>query len=85
MIWPIDPKTKEPSVSLAILIVATAAVVVAIGLELSGLAKGTDLVVEFWLGSAGLYWGRKFTSRNGAVMDALESVEKQLEAKGDKK
>lgn len=85
MIWPVDPKTKEPSVSLAILIVATAAVLVSIGLNLAGIAKSTDLVMEFFLGAAGLYWGRKFTSSKGVVMEALESVEKQLEEKGEPK
>lgn len=85
MIWPIDPKTKEPSVSLAILMVATLAVVVAIGLDFAGMAKGTDLVLEFWLGSAGLYWGRKFTSRGGSIMETLENVQKQLEDKGETK
>lgn len=84
MIWPIDPKTKEPSVSLAILVVSTLLMVVAVGLSLAGISKATDLVLEFWLGSAGLYWGRKFTSKKGAIMDALESVQKQIEDKTDK-
>ena len=85
MIWPIDPKTKQPLVSLAILIVATLLVVAAVGLNFAGLAKSTDLVMEFFLGAAGLYWGRKFTSSKGSVMDTLQSVEEQLEDKGEPK
>lgn len=85
MIWPIDPKTKEPSVSLAILILATTLVFVSIGLNLAGIAKNTDLVMEFFFGAAGLYWGRKFTSSKGDVIDALENLEKKLEEKGDPK
>jgi hypothetical protein len=85
MIWPTDPKTKEASVSLGILVVATACMVVATILSVTGYAKSTDLVVEFWLGAAGLYWGRKFTSSKGSgIAEAIETVAKDLE-QGDQK
>lgn len=79
MIWPTDPKTGQPSVSLGILLLATLVMVIAVGINIAGYAKSTDLVVEFWLGSAGLYWGRKFTSKDGAVLEEVQTAEEKLE------
>ena len=83
MIWPTDPKTGQPSVSLGILLLATLVMVIAVGINIAGYAKSTDLVVEFWMGSAGLYWGRKFASKDGAVLEEAQAVEQQLQGQID--
>lgn len=58
-LWPVDPKSKEPSVSLALLLLSTFGMVVAIGIELTGKTTPTGLVTEFFYGCVGLYFGRR--------------------------
>jgi hypothetical protein len=73
--WVTDPKTGEKSVSLTVLALSTVVMVVAIGLQLSGIAKDVSLATEWWFGAAGLYWGRKFTTSKGQV--GPEPLEKE--------
>lgn len=62
-----DPKTKEKSVSLTLMLVSFILALVAGGLEMAGLVKGTSISLELFWGTAGLYFGRKFTTRGQSV------------------
>jgi hypothetical protein len=59
MHWPTDPNKKEPSVSLALVMISTFAIIVGISLHYAGIEVSTELAFEFWSGSAMLYFGRK--------------------------
>lgn len=66
-LWIRDPKTREPSFTYGLAVVSTLAMLIAIGLELAGKAKGTTLVTEFFFGSIGAYVGRRFSFGRGSV------------------
>lgn len=55
-----DPKQKEPSVSLTMLLVSFIVVLIAAGLEMAGKVKGTSITLELFWGTCGLYFGRRF-------------------------
>jgi hypothetical protein len=61
----IDPRTKEPSVSLSMLVISFLGVLIASGLEMSGKVENTSILMEAFYASAGLYWGRKFQGKSG--------------------
>lgn len=69
-LWVSDPHSGKKSVSLTLVVVSAAVVVIAMGLEMSGLIKTTSMAFEFFGTSCGLYWGRKYTSAKGASLDA---------------
>jgi hypothetical protein len=70
-LWPVDPKTQQRSASLLILILSVVAMLVAIGFELAGKAKGVSLVTEFFYGSAALYFGQRIGWGKGNVSGVL--------------
>lgn len=60
-LWITDPKTKEPSVSLSLLIVTFVGTLVAAGLQMAGKIESTSIMTEMFYGNVALYFGRKFT------------------------
>lgn len=70
-IWVLDPITDKPSVSLTNLVVSILALVIAIGLHIAGKSETTSVALEYFLGSASLYFGRRFTSSKGDVAEKI--------------
>jgi hypothetical protein len=59
MYWVTDPKTKEQSVSLTILMVSLLAVFIAGGLQVAGVVSSTSVFENIFFSSCALYFGRK--------------------------
>lgn len=57
--WVVDPKTKEPSVSLTLLVCASTLMMGAIILDYFKVVKSTSLLDEFFMVSVSLYFGRR--------------------------
>ena len=70
--WIVDPKTKEGSVSLTMLVISFIGVMVASGLEMSGKVENTSILMETFYASAGLYWGRKFQGKTGNILETSD-------------
>jgi hypothetical protein len=64
-----DPKQKEPSVSLTMLVIAFIVAVVAAGLDMAGKVKSTSVTLELFWGVAALYFGRRATLPSKSVID----------------
>jgi hypothetical protein len=56
-----DPKTKEESVSLTLLIISVIALIVAGVCQVSGVVETTGPFLEFFGINAGLYFGRRLS------------------------
>lgn len=67
--WIKDPKSKEESVSLTLVVIAGILCVIGAGLEMSGIVKSTSILMELYLSSCGLYFGRKFTGSKGQILE----------------
>jgi hypothetical protein len=67
--WIIDPKTKEKSVSLTFVVITSVLCCIAAGLEMAGVVKSTSILMELYMSSCGLYFGRKFTGTKGQVIE----------------
>ena len=65
-----DPKTKEQSVSLSMLVITFLAALVASGLQMAGKIESVGSINELFYASAGLYWSRKFTSSKNETLEA---------------
>jgi hypothetical protein len=61
-LWILDPKSGELSVSLTLVFLSAGLLIIAIGLEMTGIIESTSMAFEFFGASCGLYWGRKFSS-----------------------
>ena len=60
-IWMDDPKTKEPSVSLTMLVVSFTGVLIAAGLHMADIVKDTSIMTEIFYANVALYFGRRFS------------------------
>jgi hypothetical protein len=69
IMWIVDPKTKKPSVSLTMLVVAMLLMVSFIILESFAVLKSTMLLDEFFLVSVGLYFGRRKSDLISSITD----------------
>lgn len=65
--WVEDPKTKEKSVSLTLLVWAAMLVIVAGSLEMFEVIKSTSVFPELLYTAAGLYFGRRFDLKGMAA------------------
>lgn len=65
--WIEDPKTKEPSISLTIVVITGILCLIGAGLEMGGVVKSTSMLMELYLTACGLYFGRKFTGAKGSL------------------
>lgn len=62
-----DPKTQEPSVSLTILWLSVIYLITMGVLTALGKINETNVAMEFFGMSAGLYFGRRFNINKGSV------------------
>jgi len=67
--WIIDPRTKEPSVSLTMVVINGVICLIAAGLEMSKVIESTSILMELYLTACGLYFGRKFTGSQGQTLE----------------
>lgn len=68
-----DPKQKEPSVSLTMLLISFIIVLIAAGLEMAGKVKGTSVTLELFWGTAGLYFGRRTSLFSKNVIESKDT------------
>lgn len=68
-IWVKDPKTSEPSVSLTLVVVFSLVALFGMFLEMTELVKNTSMSFEMFGAACGLYFGRKYTSAKGGVLE----------------
>jgi hypothetical protein len=61
-IWIPDPKTKEASVSLTMLVVSFAIALVACGLQMAKVVENISSVTELFYATTALYFGRRFSA-----------------------
>lgn len=59
-----DPKTKEPSVSLTLLLVSFGGVLLAACMQMAGIISDTSVLTELFYANTALYFGRRFTFKN---------------------
>ena len=80
-----DPKTKEGSVSLSLVVVSALLVVVGIVGKWSGKMGGIDMgyAMQFFWTTCSLYWGRKFQSKEVSFSDAEPLMKGKSEPKVD--
>ncbi len=67
-IWITDPKSKQKSVSLTMLVLSTIMYVGAIVATVADLPVDANLIQQFWIGSSTLYFARKVKfSKDGTI------------------
>lgn len=74
--WPVDPKDGKRSVTLALVLISTLTMLVAIGMDLVGKAKGTGLVTDFFWGSLATYMGRRLAFGKGQIAGPTDNGDK---------
>ena len=80
-LWLTDPKTKDKSVSLTLMVVSFVVLLGASTLHLSHITENTSSLLELFYATAGLYLGRKFTGKSGNDIEAkVETVEEKLKS-----
>lgn len=71
-----DPKSKQPSVSLTLLIISFLALLCASLLHISKITDSTSSLMELFVTTASLYFGRRVNvSKTGSSMDSLTTQE----------
>lgn len=79
MAWMIDPKTKEASVSLTILIISLILLIIAGGLQVAKVVESVSIFPEMFYSSLALYFGRKMNVSNKLFSsEKAEQVEQKL-------
>lgn len=68
-LWLSDPKTKESSVSLTLMVISFVVLLVASTLHIAQLTDNTSSLTELFYATAGLYFGRKFQGKSGNIVD----------------
>ena len=74
--WVQDPKDGKESVTATLVVLSALAMLVAIGLDLAGKAKGTGLIADFFWGSLATYLGRRLTFGKGQTTGPVEGEQK---------
>lgn len=69
ILWIVDPKTKEPSVSLTNLVLAIVFLLTAGALNLAGVVQTTSIALEYFGLASALYFGRRMNI-NGKTYDS---------------
>jgi hypothetical protein len=75
-IWVADPKTKEPSVSLTMLVSSFVIALIACGLHMAKVVENISSVTELFYATTALYFGRRF-SMNGKTYSSESSDKPQ--------
>lgn len=73
----VDPKTKEPSVSLSLLILSFSALLLASTVHIAKLTDNTSSLLELFYATCGLYWGRRFQGKSGNILDSATQPEQK--------
>jgi hypothetical protein len=75
-----DPKTKEPSVSLTLLLISTIALIIIGSLHAAGIIQTTSIFTEMFYSTTALYFGRRFNI-SGKVFSSEKTkpIEKEKE------
>jgi len=60
-LWLSDPKTKEPSVSLSMLVLTFVGTLAAASLHMAGKVENVSCMTELFYANVALYFGRRFT------------------------
>lgn len=68
-VWVKDPKTGELSVSLTLVVVFALVSLFGMFLEMSGVTNNTSMCFEMFGAACGLYFGRKYTSAKGSILE----------------
>jgi hypothetical protein len=71
----VDPKTKEQSVSLSLLVVSFTALLVASTVHLAKLTENTSSLTELFMTCAGLYFSRRVSFKSGNTIEAKAESE----------
>lgn len=77
VLWLRDPKSKEPSVSLSLMFISFVALLCASTLHLAKMTENTSSLTELFGITTSLYFGRRFTSKSGSVIDAPTTKDNQ--------
>ncbi len=63
----LDPKSKQKSVSLTLVIISFILVVSAAGFQVAGKVDNVSVFFEMFLTTSGLYFGRRFNLNNKII------------------
>lgn len=63
-LWLTDPKTKEASVSLTMLIITFVGSLIAATLHMLGKVDDTSIMTDLFYANTALYFGRRFSIKN---------------------
>lgn len=78
-LWVEDPKTKERSVSLTLLLVAASSCLVAGALEMFEVVKSTSIFSEMLYSFVALYFGRKVNIKgNNFSSEKAQEIENKI-------
>ena len=69
MFWISDPKTKESSTSVTLVVVSFAVAIIAIGLEISGVTHTLSGSMELFYACMANYFGKRWVSSKGATVE----------------
>lgn len=70
----VDPSTGAESVSLTLLVVSFVALLAAATLHMSQLTENTSALMETFMVTTGLYFGRRYSPKSGPVLDTSSPV-----------
>lgn len=62
--WLTDPKTKDKSVSLTLLMISFVGIIISGSLEISGIVNTTSVLPEIFYGCCATYFGRRIKFGN---------------------
>ena len=77
LFWVVDPRTKEISVSLTLLMITFLGSIVACGLEMAGKIESTSSIVELFYATTALYFGRRMSFGGKAFSSDAAPEEKK--------
>jgi hypothetical protein len=79
MAWIVDPKNKEASVSLTLLVVSLILLIIVGGLQVAKVIESVSIFPEMFYSSVALYFGRKMNvSGKLFSSEKAEQVEQKL-------
>lgn len=73
--WVVDPKEKEPSVSLTNFVLSTVFLLTMGTLQVTGVVESTGVAVEYFAISSALYFGRRIQFNGTKTVQTEENKE----------
>lgn len=74
-LWLRDPKTKEYSVSLSLMVISFVALLCASTLHLAKMTENTSSLTELFGICTSLYFGRRFQGKSGNTLEGSTTKE----------